>query len=60
MKDFGYYYHNEAALNHSSLSDAELESYEDACDENLWKWSIDNPKNLKGYESLILDVLEKK
>jgi len=70
MKDFGYYYHNtnvhdgasqlEAALNHSNLSDAELEQYEEACDDNLWKYSIDNPDNLKSYEELILNVINKK
>ena len=70
MKDLGYFYEGvnvfdavdalKAALSHDELTDAELLDYHKRCEENLWQWSIDNPKNLKGYEDLIQEVVSKK
>jgi hypothetical protein len=70
MTDLGYYYEGvnvfdaAAALldatRHDELSDAEMSDYHNRCDENLWKWSVDNPKNLKGYEDLIQEAASKK
>lgn len=69
MSDMGYYYegvnvfdgaqHLESALSHEELSDAEIEKYNDKCKENIWTWSVDNPVNLKGYEDLIMECMDK-
>ena len=70
MMESGYFYEGsnvyegarqtDAALHHEELSDAELDQYDEACDDNLWRYSIDNPDNLKRYEELILGVINKK
>ena len=70
MRDMGYFYEGvdvfdgadqlEAALSHENLSDAEIKEYNDKCKENIWKWSVDNPVNLEGYEDLIMECMDKK
>jgi len=69
MSTMGYFYEGvnvfdgaaqlELALNHEELSDAEIERYNEACKENIWAWSVENPVNLKGYEDLIMECMDK-
>ena len=67
LSDFGYYYKDnnildgtrqvEAAFQHENLSDKEISIYNNKCDEMIWKYSPDNPKNIYGYIDLIKSVL---
>ena len=68
MTDLGYYYRGanlteavhqlEHALNHEERDD--LEEYNAACDRVVDKFSIDNMENIKGYQTLLCNLLDEK
>jgi hypothetical protein len=68
MTDLGYYYRGanlteavhqlEHALNHEERDD--LEEYNAACDRVVDKFSIDNLENIKGYQTLLCNLLDEK
>ncbi len=65
MKEAGYYYPGidvqagAAQLKNAMLNHAEnLEEYKKKADDLLWKYSTDNPDNIKGYNDLVKKVLD--
>ena len=67
LTNYGYYYFEdklieaseklELALNHDNLTSKESTIYNNSCDEMIWNYSPDNPKNISGYIDLIERVL---
>ena len=67
LTNYGYYYFEdklieaseklELALNHDNLTSKESTIYNNSCDEMIWSYSPDNPKNISGYIDLIERVL---